>query len=345
MPTLQPLPMFDDLPLVLPRQPSKVVVSTSFGKDSVAALIRAIETYGTERTIAHYQIVEEEWPDTLDYGQRLCARLGVTLYTAQGHYYGYRCLDCGHTYLSAFPEKARCRPPQGCGSQQKQFLRMVTSVHELIEWRGRWVSSKVRACTSYFKTEVWNRWARQHALLLGATPLLVLGERWRESEGRARLPELRYRTGVQAGWVLEWHPILDYRRLDSFRALRTHGIEPHYCYKAQWRELLREEHLLWRTQGVRPHVSYPGQWDGLYEHETLADTIVDPMIEHLMFEVDEEGGPRCSCVSCFFKSARHLRAAYRTQEGRPVMEEAMHLEERIGFTMKQGKTIRNTVSA
>ncbi len=37
---------------------------------------------------------------------------------------------------------------------------MVESVHGIIEWRERWVSKQVRACTKYFKVEVFNSWAR-----------------------------------------------------------------------------------------------------------------------------------------------------------------------------------------
>jgi len=37
---------------------------------------------------------------------------------------------------------------------------------------------------------------------------MVLGERWRESPGRARLPMLRVRPNLE--WMLEWRPILDY---------------------------------------------------------------------------------------------------------------------------------------
>ncbi len=55
VPRLQPLPMFDEIPLVLPSNPSKVVVSTSFGKDSIAALIEALETYGPALVVAHYR--------------------------------------------------------------------------------------------------------------------------------------------------------------------------------------------------------------------------------------------------------------------------------------------------
>jgi 3'-phosphoadenosine 5'-phosphosulfate sulfotransferase (PAPS reductase)/FAD synthetase len=336
--------MFDALPLTLPTHPTRVVVSTSFGKDSIAALLKALETYDPNSVVAHYQVVLEEWPSTLEYGQRVCDSLGVPLYTAQGRYYGYHCLGCGRAYLSAHPEKAMCRPPKGCGSRDKQFLRMVEGVHDIIEWREKWVSKRVRACTKYFKVEVFNSWARSNKPLLGPRPLLVLGERWLESGDRTRIPELRYRAGLEAGWMLEWHPILDFRRIDSFRKLRESGIEPHYCYRVQWRELLREEHALWRAQGIVPHASYQGQWDGLREVDRLSDAILDPMIDQLMFEVDEEsGGPRCSCVDCFFKSARQLRACYRTPQGMPVIEEAMSLEGAIGFTMKQGHTLRNLI--
>ena len=221
---------------------------------------------------------------------------------------------------------------------------MVEGVHDIIAWRGKWVSKQVRACTRYFKVEVFNSWARSNKALLGACPLLVLGERWLESDDRARIPELRYRADLEAGWMLEWHPILGFRRIDSFRKLREYAIEPHYCYRVQWRELLREEHALWRMQGIAPHTSYQGQWDGLREVDHLSDAILDPMIDQLMFEVDEEGGgPRCSCVDCFFKSARQLRACYRTPQGKQVIEEAMGLEDAIGFTMKQGHPLRNLI--
>lgn len=335
--------MLDALPLTLPKHPSRVIVSTSFGKDSIAALIEALETYGSDLVAAHYQVVEEEWPGTLAYGQRVCDYLGVPLYTAQGHYYGYRCLDCGRTYLSAHPEKAMCRPPQGCGSRNNEFLRMVESVHDLIEWRNRWVSPTIRACTKYFKVEVFNSWARSNKPLLGVCPLLVLGERWLESDDRTRIPELRYRAGLESGWMLEWHPILHYRRVDSFRKLREYGIEPHYCYRVQWRELLREEHVLWRVQGIVPHSSYEGQWDGLQEVAYLSDAVLDPMIDQLFYEAIEEGGPRDSCVSCFFKPAKQLRASYHTPQGRAVIEDAMRIEEQISFTMKQGCTLRSMV--
>ncbi len=77
------------------------------------------------------------------------------------------------------------------------------------------------------------------------------------------------------------------------------------------------------------------------EIDYLPDTVLDSMIDRLLFDVDEEGGPRCSCVDCFFKPARQLRASYRTPQGRPVIEDAMRVEGEIGFTMKQGHSLKS----
>lgn len=108
---------------------------------------------------------------------------------------------------------------------------LVDSVLDLVLWREMWPSLEVRFCTSYFKRDIFNRWARASRELLRAHPVIALGERWRESKGRAKLPVLRERSKL--AWMLEWRPILDYRCMDVFRKMRAYGIEPHYCYKAQ----------------------------------------------------------------------------------------------------------------
>jgi len=84
---------------------------------------------------------------------------------------------------------------------------------------------------SSLKRDVFNMWARRTADLLGPTPVLVMGERWRESRGRAKLPHIRQRPSLPH--MTEYRPILDYRRIDVFRKLQQYGIDPHYCYKTQ----------------------------------------------------------------------------------------------------------------
>jgi 3'-phosphoadenosine 5'-phosphosulfate sulfotransferase (PAPS reductase)/FAD synthetase len=202
-------------------------VSISGGKDSIASLLIALETFGVGRVLAHHQIILEDWPQTIEYCQAVCDRLGVPFYMSQARYYGYECLVCGNHYLNA-RNVQRC--PQ-CTSTSARFLRLVESVLDLVEWRSAWPSLSVRFCTSYFKRENFNHWVRTHRDLVGEHPILVMGERHLESRGRAKLPVLRQRSNLE--WITEWRPVLDYRRIDVFRKMRDYGIDPHYCYKAQ----------------------------------------------------------------------------------------------------------------
>jgi 3'-phosphoadenosine 5'-phosphosulfate sulfotransferase (PAPS reductase)/FAD synthetase len=339
VPELQMLPLLDDTPLALPRDPSLVVVSISGGKDSTAALIAALETFGPGAVVAHHQIILEDWLQTPDYCQMVCDYLGVPLYLSQGVYNGFLCLKCGHRHLSMFYEEAYCHK---CGSYDKQLLGVIDSIHDLIRWREKWVDARVRACTGHFKIEVFNTWARNNVSLLGRRPVMVLGERHLESRGRMKLPDLRYRD-LRKGWMLEWRPILHYRRIDAFRASRQWGIEPHPCYKLQWRGILRRQHLRWLQEGIPPRASYPGQWEGLDQVEELSIQVLDAMIDTQMYEVDCEGGPRCSCRDCFFKEEEEMRATYDTDQGKALIDDGIAIERETGFTMKYGQSLESVV--
>lgn len=222
------LPLFEDArPAINLARGSMVVVSISGGKDSIASLLVAIERFGRENVLCHHQIILEDWPGTIEYCQQVCDRLGVPLYCSQARYYGYECLACGNHFLNA-RNLQKCSQ---CASTNVLFLRMVESVLDLVEWRSAWPSLSVRFCTSYFKRECFNHWVRTHRELVGEHPILVMGERHLESSGRAKLPEVRLRSGL--GWITEWRPVLGLRRIDVFCKMREYGIEPHYCYKAQ----------------------------------------------------------------------------------------------------------------
>ncbi len=204
--------------LTLPDDPT-VVVSISGGKDSVAALLATLETYGSQHVLAHHQVILEDWPGTPEYCQAVCGFLGVPLYQSQAHYYARECNGCAHRSLSSDPEP-HCRV---CGCREATLIMLVRSILDLVEWRKMWPSAAVRFCTSYCKRDVFNAWARRNWHLLGPAPVVVLGERWRKSPGRARLPVLRHRPSLE--WMLEWRPILDYRRIEAFRACRAYGIK------------------------------------------------------------------------------------------------------------------------
>ena len=61
------------------RQATRVIVSVSGGKDSIAMLLQVLETIPRELMIAHHQIVLEDWPGTVEYCETVCRRLGVPL--------------------------------------------------------------------------------------------------------------------------------------------------------------------------------------------------------------------------------------------------------------------------
>ena len=66
-------PLFEDLPTpTLPRDPSRVVVSISGGKDSIAGLLKALEIFGSDMLVAHHQILLEDWLGTPEYCQSVC---------------------------------------------------------------------------------------------------------------------------------------------------------------------------------------------------------------------------------------------------------------------------------
>lgn len=275
---------------------TKIIVSLSGGKDSVACLLDALENYDKDQIIAHHQVILEDWPGTIEYNQELCSRLGVPYYQSQASYHGYECTNCQYHYLTS--RNVQICPK--CQGREGRFLRMVESVLDLVEWRQMWPSLSVRFCTSYFKRDNFNKWARENKDLLGKSPVIVLGERWRESRGRAKLPYLRKRSNLE--YMTEWRPILDYRRIDVFRKLQEYGIEPHYCYKAQG------------------------------------------MTERDMYEVDEEGGPRMSCVMCFLKSEDQMKASYATEQGRPIIERGLAIERRTGHTIKNGQSLESMIN-
>lgn len=238
------LPLFPELDERPPAPPplqagSKVIVSVSGGKDSIVCLLLALAIYGPENIIVHHQRIPEDWPGTVDYIQAVCALLGIDLYISQAHYTGYRCTTCGEHYLTSEPQPYH----RACGSREGTFIITVECLLDLVTWRKMWPSLDVRFCTSYLKRDVWNMWARRNKALTGPAPILILGERWRESKGRAKLPYTRGRSKME--YVTEYRPILHFRRIDVFRAMRDASIEPHYCYKAQGmtdQQMYEEDH-------------------------------------------------------------------------------------------------------
>ena len=316
----------------------KVVVCVSGGKDSVVTLLAALAIYGRARVIAHHCLVEEDWEGTVEYIQGLCDVLGVPLYMSQARYYGYECLDCSHRYL----RQAEIQVCTKCKSTSGQLLKIVTNLLDLVEWRQKWPDKRVRYCSDYLKIQVLNLWADENRSWLGEHPVVVLGERWSESTSRAELPEVRRRP--TRAYLTEFRPVLGLRRIEVFRIIREAGLSLHSCYALQWKLLLQEEHRKWRIERIVPHSSYEGQWNGLDALEELSVTVLDAMLEQLMYEVDEEGGPRMSCVLCVFKSIVALATSATVPSARRHFDRAEEIEATSGHYIKQKHPIKDIVA-
>jgi 3'-phosphoadenosine 5'-phosphosulfate sulfotransferase (PAPS reductase)/FAD synthetase len=333
-----PVLAFTPIQVKLPTSISCVVVSISGGKDSSLSLLRAVGQFGQDLVIAVHMEIEEDWPGTIEHCQRVCSSLGVRLYTCKAHYFAMWCRMCGNHHIALDPEQAWCR---ACGAHDSATSHVIENVHQIIAWRGMYPSLEARLCTSMLKRDTFNIWARGNAGLLGKTPVVISGERHKESRGRAKLPTLRYRSTLRQEWMLEYRNVLDCSRREVFCELRDAEIPLHPCYDGLWREMLVLAHEDWRAGDYRldkPHSSYPGQWDGLYEACMIPEPVLNRMISTLKYEVDEEeGGPRCSCRDCWLLSPILHRAAYRLEQKlgieRPAHQEALLLEKSIGHRM------------
>lgn len=342
LPVLQEGPQLTELPADI----SIVIVSISGGKDSLLALFRAVKQFGRARVVAVYMEIDEDWPGTHEHCQLVCDLLGVKLYTCKGHYYAMRCRECGEHHFTIDPEYAWCR---ACGAHNSEMSHVVENVHQIIEWREMFPSLKARLCTSMLKRDTFNAWARGQEDLLGSHPVMISGERHKESKGRAKLPLLRYRSTLRQGWMIEFRNVLYCSRREVFCELRDAGIPLHYCYDALWREMLVIQYEDWKAGDYRldmPHTSYLGQWEGLYELEVVPEPVLDRMIDALKYEVDEEdGAPRCSCRDCWLLSSLLHRAAYRLEVKlgivSPAHEEALLIEKTIGHRMTDKSSLEN----
>ena len=257
-------------------RPSTLIITDSGGKDSqlmTELVVRAFKTVCP--IIIHHQFLPENWQGTDDLVCDHAMRLGVPVVIQQPDYTRYICHQCRYDGLFA---TARLAPAAAatdgkvfqphcakCHSLNIEVVGQVRGIHDLNLWRKRFASPSVRFCTSYAKEAVLNSWCSQHREELGANPYVVMGERWKESSNRQLLQYEEQRSGKK--WIKVWHPILHLSRREVFRGLRELGLEPHYCYALQWRS------------------------QGLSEAE----------IEWEMYESEnEKGGPRCSCIDCFY---------------------------------------------
>jgi len=60
-----------------------------------------------------------------------------------------------------------------------------------------------------------------------------------------------------------------------------------------------------------------------------------------LYEVDREGGPRMSCVMCFYKPAHELQASTQVEVAQPILARAVMVERTICHTLKAGQSLES----
>jgi hypothetical protein len=345
---------------IAPVRPSAIVVSLSGGKDSTELLRRIVMEYlaalgwNDVPVMCHHQVVEEDWSGTLEYCQQICEHFRVPLYLSRAHYHGYACKNstCDFQTLTVRerePEPARERKREGevvnckcdkCAQPTLEKIAEVTNLRELMRWRKAYPSSKVRFCTSYLKRDVFNLWVRQNRHLLGATPIVAMGERWAESPGRKKLPVVRLRESVSTKdfQMYEWRPILHLSRQQVFRGIllgesegtsegASTGVNVPAPGGVIWTQAKASSGRGWEGGVLDVHPCYYAQ--GLTREQMLDENV--------------EGGPRMSCVFCFYNTDRQLQINGKLPENRELLESFIRTEEEIGYTIRQGVSLRQIV--
>ena len=192
------------MPIQLPEGDWRwIVVSTSGGKDSCAALavtLRAAEELGVrDRVVLSHQCLgEAEWEGTLDLVKRHAAHTGLRLVVTK-----YR-------------------------DREKQELSLLDYVRR----RGKWPDSSNRYCTSEFKRGPGGRVITQLFREDPGDILNVYGFRAEESPARAKKEAFarnsRFSTKSREVW--DWLPIHDWTLDKVWATNKEAGLEQHQAY-------------------------------------------------------------------------------------------------------------------
>lgn len=203
-----------------------VVASLSGGKDSLDMLLRVVRRFGADRVVAHYQVIPEDWDETLEFNQDACRQLGIRLVAQQVIYEPKPGTEHGIRRLEI-------RDIQSAADIVQPGSGAIASLTDLA-YRREWPPSPAsRLCTSSFKRDLLDAWIRQNQAWLGSTIIVALGERAAESRRRAGKARIWPRIGTKHWQAWNWLPVHNASRREIFRHLRDHGFDPHPAYRHQ----------------------------------------------------------------------------------------------------------------
>lgn len=302
----------EDGPPPYPDDPTAIVVSVSGGLDSdYVALWARLRWPDKQIILWHAHMQGMDWPDTQAHLEQLACVLGncrvvivQALYaldgtTTPGGYNGTTMLPLHIIRDGAFHQ------PAITASEDPNVL--ITLVDFAKKARLGWPPSTAnRYCTSYFKSQAFNKWARERRTELGPRAVLLSGERWAESDARSNVTRWEWREDITLkpgnkawpdGWQLLWaRPGIDLAFWQVARAVIAAGVEPHRGY---------------------------------FDQGETIESMTNP-------ERDEAGRARLSCLVCIYSHQHHIQRAVDTRhELIPLVQTVKDYESETGRTWQQ----------
>jgi len=319
--TIPPHPTLGPFPRSLPYDPPSVIIgSSSGGNDSHAALLYARWCWPETPIIVWHALLDEmDWEQTPDALDALAQRVDGQRITVQAVYRRTGQLtptgNQGVT-LAAIHDVDAHGP--ATAAHYPDTIRTLLDF-ALTARNGQPPTAKIRWCTHYFKIALFDAWARRNRHLLGDHPLLITGERWRESPRRERsLTAWEWRDALTlqpghaehpSGWKLLWlRPVIDWA----------------------WHQVNAYVHAC----GVPAHPGYAIQG------ETM-EAMLDPHRD------ERHGRARLSCRCCIFTHPRHLDAALQHDPDAmiPVLNRIQNYEQSSGFSWQQSGPIHERLAS
>lgn len=192
--------LFDPLPTEIAghlSDPTAIVASVSGGLDSDQTALALRQAYPENRIILwHARLDKMDWPETEDHLDRLAEVIGnAERVTVQAVYE----LTGGQTPTGYNSTKLRrVHDVSALGPATDDDPNAITNLLDFAERarNGMPPTKKVRYCTSYFKTAVFDSWLVRNRDRLGPRTVIGSGERWAESTDRSRLPRWEWRGNL-----------------------------------------------------------------------------------------------------------------------------------------------------
>lgn len=233
-------PSLRRLPL---REYDHIIVMFSGGKDSTAAFLTLLVDIGQEPPDENVMDKVELWhqcvdgdPDLDPHFMDWPVTVGYVRAFAKAHNVPLRLQWKNKGFLGEMERNNTPTAPtsfQAGGSAQKQTAGGSGPAGTRRQFPQVSGDLKVRWCSAYLKIDVAAKAITNDPRFDGKKVLIITGERWEESSGRASYPFVeKHRASTMRRQVDQWRPVLNWTEAAVWRMIRDAGVMPHPCYYA-----------------------------------------------------------------------------------------------------------------